>query len=808
MSQGPTPPGGNGTGQSPGTQAAGPSPLPAEEGDSGSPPTLYRIADLEVDVVTATVTRADQPVPLPRLSFDLLLALIRAAPHILSVEELMDRVWSGLVVNPETVSQRVKLLRDALQDDPKRSRYIAGVRGRGYRLLPAVQSRPAATPQTTLQPPAAASAPRRTSAATIAALMLLTAMAATALWFWRAEPGPTPDTDARLETPPQRSVAVLPFESLSGEAEGLALADGIPETVLHQLASLAGLAVTARTSSFAFRDRRVDAREIGHKLNVRYLLEGSVQAAGARLRVTAQLIDVQSGRHVWSVQFDKTPGDVFAIQDQIASEVARALQLTLDSGARNGLPPAFHADYDAYLVFLRGCKLLAGQRIADLPGAVDALSHAIRLDPQFAPAYARLARARIQLAEYRLGSDGEGDFAGELREARKLVDRAIELDPDSGEAYIERGYLQAYGDLTAADADFRRGLELAPSLARGYEGLAAVLFQSIARRNEALDLIQQARRLDPLEPRLEVLEAVYHWYGPGDAATAERVLQSALSRNPLYVPALIRLATLRWAGFGELAEAAVLAEQALVQDPDNVIAQSTLVQIYLDAGEPAAAERVVRDARAPDPVLRLLLLVDRRQWGEAGEVAYAIIEGGREASVQELAIALAVRMHARQTGDYSRAVAALERMSAVSWEDGAPVLGNGLSMHLDIVGLADMLQSAGDHERAVALLETALEDIQEQVASYGRGEIWIGKAWAAALVMLGRRQEALEVLERGHRVHFDRHNFGGGLGLDPVFEPLAGDARFRGFVADIRRNAAAERRQLLKLRSEGLVPAR
>ena len=151
-------------------------------------------------------------------------------------------------------------------------------------------------------------------------------------------------------------------------------------------------------------------RVIGRKLNVRYLLEGSVQAAGDRLRVTSSLIDAQTGASVWSEQFDPAPQDVFAVQDEIALEVARALQLTLDAiddptaGGRSGATE----NYDAYFEFLRGRALLASVRVADLPAAVNALTAAIRLDPKFASAYVLLARAKILLAEQKL--------AGELRE--------------------------------------------------------------------------------------------------------------------------------------------------------------------------------------------------------------------------------------------------------------------------------------------------------------------------------------------------------------------------------------------------------
>ena len=151
--------------------------------------------------------------------------------------------------------------------------------------------------------------------------------------------------------------------------------------------------------------------------------------------------------------------------------------------------------------------MLASVRVAELPAAVSALTAAIRHDPRFAAAYVLLARAKVLLAEQSLVGEPQETFTRAIENAMGLLDEAIELDPDSGEAYVERGYLKLYFDVAAADADLRRGLELAPNYARGYEGLAAVLFQSVARRREALEMVEKARRLDPLELRLDVIKA-------------------------------------------------------------------------------------------------------------------------------------------------------------------------------------------------------------------------------------------------------------------------------------------------------------
>ena len=183
----------------------------------------------------------------------------------------------------------------------------------------------------------------------------------------------------------QRSpaIAVLPFQNLSTAPEGEVLALGIAESVLHQLANLPKLEVISRTSSFAFGNRQQDAREIGKQLGARFLLEGSVQSDRARMRVTTQLIDTQTGADVWSMRFDRAPGDIFEVQDEIALQVTRALELSLDAKERDRLTGQGTENLDAYLAFLQGRSLQANDRVADTRDAIGHFERAIRLDPEF-----------------------------------------------------------------------------------------------------------------------------------------------------------------------------------------------------------------------------------------------------------------------------------------------------------------------------------------------------------------------------------------------------------------------------------------
>jgi TolB-like protein/DNA-binding winged helix-turn-helix (wHTH) protein len=785
-------------------------PSPAESVSKQPLAPVYRVDDLVVDTSRVAVVRAGVSLALPKLSFDLLVALIEAAPRVVSPDELMDRVWPGLVVSPETVSQRIKLLRDSLGDDSKSPRYVAGVRGRGYRLLPDVVRLGNEGAASDANIAAPTSAGKRWHFL-LPVLMLVLVAAGGAWLLLDRERAAVPADETVSTTPlPARSVAVLSFEDRGGLEGTDILAQGIPETVLHQLARIPGLTVIARGSSFAFRDRNEDLRIIGRKLNVRYLLEGSVQTDGRNLRVTSSLVDAETGASVWSMQFDRTPQDVFAMQDEIAIEVARAMQITLDAGthAVASLQQGATQDYDAYFAFLRGRALLASLRVTDLPAAIESLVTSIQHDPQFGAAYVLLARARVALAGQMPADERERRFSAVIGEAMELLDQAIALAPKDGEALVERGHLKIYFDLAAADADLRRGLELAPNYSRGYEGLATVLFQSVARRREALEMIEKARRLDPLEPRLDVIKATYLLFGPGDRSQAARLLESVLQRDPLYVPALLRLAEVYWLTHGKHAESVRLVEQAVALDPGNELAWRQLAICYLDVGDIAAAESAYRSIPEAPPYGWLSLHLLRKDWRKAGAAAYAMIAEGSPHPWFEPLISRAIRMHARTTGEYERAIQTLEEWAAVSWDGDEPQLLGQLDQGTGVAGLVDLLMMTGQEGRARALAEELLADTGKQITRYGRGEIWVNDGRAMAQSLLERPDEAIATLQRqsGSGANLNKWQFL--IDGEPAYEPMLKRADFRALLADVRANAARERERIERMRLDGLVPNR
>jgi transcriptional activator of cad operon len=343
----------------------------------------FIVGDLLVDVGQQRVTRAGSDIALPNLSFRLLLALVRAAPNVLANDSLMTQVWPGLVVSPETVNKRVNLLRDALGDDPREPRYIAGVRSRGYRLMAPVSPADDAALRPTVPTPLpevitqfvdvpvlvepieathteslkSRSQLRRWAALSVVAIALVVAGAIGIRWAGRHHPDvalPVSLAPAATIGEQSRTLAVLPFESISADAADAYLAQGLPEMILNRLSHVSGLSVIARNSSFALATKSIDSREIGRRLNSGYLIGGSVQREADRLRVAVQLVDSAAGTLIWSAHFDRGLHDIFSIEDEIADQIAGALSVRL--GELEPKPPAGarSANLEAYLAFLRG----------------------------------------------------------------------------------------------------------------------------------------------------------------------------------------------------------------------------------------------------------------------------------------------------------------------------------------------------------------------------------------------------------------------------------------------------------------------
>lgn len=304
-----------------------------------------------------------------------------------------------------------------------------------------------------------------------------------------------------LEGPPAaQSVGVLPFVNMSPDPENAYFSDGLTEQIITALSHIEGLRVAARTSSFALRDGRLDVRAIGDTLGVAAVLEGSVRKDGNTLRITAQLVDAATGYHIWSAEYDRELQEVFAVQDEIARAIAGALELRLapamaSSRAQPGL--------DAYDLYLRGLFHRNSLTADALRHATDYFDSAIALEPDFARAYAAKASVVAPLILFGHVPRNEG-----LRELRALTARALELDPDLGEAHAALGILRLFFDWEwqAAEQALRRAIELNPSDAHAYHHLANHQ-RAMGRLDAALRTRHRAVEIDPLNARTVILLA-------------------------------------------------------------------------------------------------------------------------------------------------------------------------------------------------------------------------------------------------------------------------------------------------------------
>ena len=364
-----------------------------------------------------------------------------------------------------------------------------------------------------------------------------------------------------------RSLGVLPFADLSAERDQEYFGDGISEEILNALARVGALHVAARTSCFAFRGTSIDAREIGRRLGVEALLEGSIRKAGNRVRITVQLIDARNGYHLWSERFDRDIEDIFAIQDEIARSVIDALGLSLSEREQRRFVKASTKNVEAYEFYLRARKLFQQWTRQSIELARQMFERAIELDPDFAAAWAGLATAHV----YLFGSGGRDP---DLRKAHNASTRALELDPELADAHVAAGQSfsmeQRYVE---AAAEFGRAIELDPTLFDAYYYYARSCFKA-GDLNKALKLFQKAHSARPEDYQSAALIAsVLRQLGRSDEAQrAARLAMESINRHLELNPEEARafnLGAIILARSGEVERAKQWNERAMSLAPDD-----------------------------------------------------------------------------------------------------------------------------------------------------------------------------------------------------------------------------------------------
>ena len=325
----------------------------------------------------------------------------------------------------------------------------------------------------------------------------------------------------------EKSVAVLPFINMSDDEQNEYFSDGISEELLNVLVRVEGLRVPSRTSSFTFKGSTKKLADIGKELQVDHILEGSVRKAGDRIRVTAQLIDVNTDTHLWSETYTRELDDIFAVQDEIAHAIVEALKVTLTGAEEKSLTQRSTSNAEAYNKYLLGRHLWNQRSIESLRAATKPLREAVEMDPDFGQAWAALADAYALIPEYGAGSISEFVPLG-----REAAEKALAINPDSARALTAQAYIKAMYeyDITGAMADYEKAMVLEPGYATAHQWYGELLAAQ-RRIDEAMYQLHVASELDPLAP---IIRHVKGWIltFTDDPEKALKYYLEALELNP------------------------------------------------------------------------------------------------------------------------------------------------------------------------------------------------------------------------------------------------------------------------------------
>ena len=432
---------------------------------------IFEFADLTLDTRQRAVFRESLIIALPKLTYELLLALVEAAPQLLTHEALVERVWRGRCGTPETLAQRVLLLRRALGDDANNPRYLRGVRGHGYQLIPPVRVRSAVERGAVLP---------RTSADQQSAT-------------FDVDSGTVEDIDLAL--PAQPSIVVLPFDTVDDD-EHRNFARGLAHDIMTRLGRTRSFFVIARGSAFRFGPGPHDVRDVGRKLGVRYVVQGYVRFTGARVGIDAALADAINGKEVWAEHYQRMPDCVFETQEEIVGSIVGAISSEVALSEQRRALLEDPANLDAWGAYHRGCWHMYRFTPADYEQAQRFFEMSLRLDPNSSRTLAGLSFVHWQRAFLEISPDR----AGEVERAHELAQQSVSLNPRDplarwalGRAYLLRG------ELSDSIAELTTSAALNPSFAVGQYTLGFALMHA-GDLTRSIAMADQARRLSPYDP--------------------------------------------------------------------------------------------------------------------------------------------------------------------------------------------------------------------------------------------------------------------------------------------------------------------
>ena len=611
--------------------------------------------------------------------------------------------------------------------------------------------------------------------------------------FLSSEPSIEPEPVAENVAGPEEtvpSIAVLPFVNMSADESNAYFSDGLADTVLHMLAQIRELRVAARTSSFQFRDQSLDVAIIGEQLNVGTILEGSVQRSGDKIRVTAQLIDVSNGYHLWSGNFDRELQDVFAIQDEIATAVVSALKESLLDESSELLGRDQTDNIDAYTEYLLGINDL---NFITRDSATSAISHfqdAIRLDPNYALAYAMLGRAYCESINFGYMKLTEG-----LAAARVAANHALDISPDSSTALAVLGLAELYdGNLDTGGQILGKAVEVGPNNTFALHGFAGYL-QNDGRPDESIATYRKILRIDPLsEHALSSLANVLR--RQLKFSESSETIARYKSIYPMSVSAPWLESFNDWEQ-GNLAAAVTSMTDAYLFDRKDAESPFMIGMIYLEMDMPAEArqwfDRTVEidpqhiDSRlAPiwlnyylrrneDENVRLAreFLTDRMDyWRTQGYIAHRVLVE-----------------YAAKTGRHDVALEALDNLYPHLFDDPPRELDANPWVTY-YAGIA--LYQSGDLERGRLLIQFVLNQQESGEAFYGV----VGLRSVVAHLVLGDTDAALDKLDDHSRNKYSGWHDRFDLEHNSIYDPIRNEPTFIALLDEYRENAARKRQIL------------
>ncbi len=684
-----------------------------------------QFGEYDLDSETRTLRRAGRRISVQSKAFDLLAYLIDRRERVVSSDELLDVLWPGLHVTPAALSTAVQKARQAVGDDGEHQTVIHTEHGKGFRFVAEVTELSVEDEEL---PQAPSSARIRWAAAAGAVVVLL---AAAGIWLLRY---------STAEPALHRSLAVLPFVNMSADPDQEYFAEGIAEELLNTVARFDGLRVVGRTSSFSFKGADADLKTIGEALGADVILEGSVRTADGRVRITAQLVDAADGFHRWSQIYDRELTDIFAIQTEIATEIATALRVELGPDERNRLATAPTRNLAAYQAYLLGLQRQEKFTKPSIEESIEYFQKATELDPKFALAYVGLSWGYVELFQE------TGSPASELlTRAQAAADKALELEVGLAEAHTADAWVKwSRNDFAGAEIAFQHALALNPNSAAANLLYGDLLGLYLGRYEESLALRRKAVELDPLSletvPRLgDCLE----WVGRFDESLAW--YQRSIEIDPGFAWGYQLIGDHHWRVSGRLDEAVAWYAKGVALDPGTPSSLADFGWLYLDLGDPDRAAYWIQrsldlspNAFSPNASMQALAMYQ-------GDEAAAEAHGRKAFAVWpfEGSVLMFLRDQAVRAGRYAEARALYEEYFPELLSERDPKVDN--RNYRAAIDLALILSRTGDQERATLLLDRSLQQIQSRPRL---GTFGYGIADVQVYALRGEKQKALASLRQ------------------------------------------------------------